>query len=506
MDDERRLREAEPPAEAADAAPGEGPDAPPGEGADAPPTADAAPAPFASSPIVDWRPSAEPAVPWVAYPLGSRPVIDPGALLRRTLDTFLASWPDFVALTIPAAAASLALLLTLRSREGAGLQLIDLVPLLITLIGVYVTVAVAMAADDARSGRPVSAAAVVGPAIPRSLFAILAAIILVLAVMLVVIAPIVLLGTFVTPGSRPGAAVGLVVGLVFLVFLGVLIYIAFRFSLATMAIAIDRIGPIEGLRRSWRATKGQFWRLGITLLVINLLIAPWSIAGTLFVLGGNAVLGVAVSVVGALAFGALPTILLTLAYGDLTGRAAAPTPAGSTDGAGMPGETDAEAPAPAPPEPAMPAPAVSGTARLAYTVAILVIGCVLVVPAAMAAAANLPNLGVANVAISDRGKIYAGTERNAADPCAPLGRTTSFSTGDDIYIGGYFTRTLLPGQTATLRVEADGTELVAAPLEAGNQAVACYYELDPLNLPAASYRLVIEDDLGLLAEGSFSVE
>jgi hypothetical protein len=55
-------------------------------------------------------------------------------------------------------------------------------------------------------------------------------------------------------------------------------------------------------------------------------------------------------------------------------------------------------------------------------------------------------------------------------------------------------------------VEADGTELVAAPLEAGNQAVACYYELDPLTLPAASYRLVIEDDLGLLAEGSFTVE
>src|SRR6185295_18522768 len=97
-------------------------------------------------------------------------------------------------------------------------------------------------------------------------------------------------------------------------------YVLFRWALAPTAIAIDRAGPISGLSRSWALTRGNLWRLGVLIIGIGLLTAPWTIAGSLLGLAGKALAGGVVGVVGALLFGSLGSILVTIAYGDITGR------------------------------------------------------------------------------------------------------------------------------------------------------------------------------------------
>lgn len=83
-----------------------------------------------------------------------------------------------------------------------------------------------------------------------------------------------------------GSVAGAVIGGVLLLVTGLLvIYLWIRFALAAPALVLERIGPIQALRRSWRLTAGQFWRLfGITLLatiaaglVAAIVIAPASL-------------------------------------------------------------------------------------------------------------------------------------------------------------------------------------------------------------------------------------
>jgi len=115
--------------------------------------------------------------------------------------------------------------------------------------------------------------------------------------------------------------------------------------------------------------------------------------------------------------------------------------------------------------------------------------------------------GLSGVPSQDRGKILAGTERDPANPCAPKSQATTFASSDTIYVGGYFSRAVLPGQSATVHVLIDGAEAVSAPLNAGGQLVACYYEQDALTgLSPAEYRILVDDDAGVLAEGTFTVK
>ena len=53
----------------------------------------------------------------------------------------------------------------------------------------------------------------------------------------------------------------------------------------------------------------------------------------------------------------------------------------------------------------------------------------------------------------------------------------------------------------------DDNEVVNSPVQAGAQAVACYYEPSPLEgAPVGEYRIVIEDGTTLYAEGTFTVQ
>ncbi|MFL5751744.1 MAG: hypothetical protein ACJ767_14125 [Chloroflexota bacterium] len=149
----------------------------------------------------------------------------------------------------------------------------------------------------------------------------------------------------------------------------------------------------------------------------------------------------------------------------------------------------------------------SRTARRAYVIGVLVVGLVLVVPSIAAVVPAFGELGFAAVPAADRGKILAGTSRDATDPCVPLERATTFDSSDAIYIGGYFNRAIAPGGSATVHVFIDDQEAAAVPLAATTQMVGCYYEQDALiGLSPADYRLRVDDEAGVLAEGTFTVK
>ena len=136
-----------------------------------------------------------------------------------------------------------------------------------------------------------------------------------------------------------------------------------------------------------------------------------------------------------------------------------------------------------------------------------IVGCLLLIPSIAIAAPSLGTIGLSGVPAQDRGKILAGTQRDPANPCAPQQQATTFASTDTIYVGGYFSRAVLPGQSATVHVLIDGAERAKAPLNARGQLVACYYEQDALTgLSPAEYRIRVDDDTGVLAEGTFTVK
>jgi hypothetical protein len=541
---------AEPPAPAWPPATTPAPPAPPSAWPPAAPPADPYTQPPPVAPLVDWSaPPAEPGSWQYAKPPGWGG-LDVMSVFGRAVDTFIGHWMTFVALSLPAVLVSLLSFGLYGSRADASFVLTELLALLVfAAIGVFVPVSIAMATDDVHAGRRVSALAVLGPAVGRAAVALVSAIVVWLATIGLLIVPAFLFSAGVVAGGAGGAVFGLVA---LLAGGAVIFYVLFRWAFSPIAIAIDRAGPLGGLSRSWTLTRGNLWRLGVLIIGIGVLTAPWTIAGSLLSISGNTVAGAVVGIVGALLFGSLGSIVLTIAYGDVTGRwlaAAAPvapaTPewwVGTGPAEQPPSEPAVSEPAipvepaavePVPPvawgpeatdqppawsaSPATPpAPAaaaasapsfgVTRSERRAYVLGVFLVGLLLLVPAIGLAGPSFANLGFAGVPQEDRGKILAGTQRDALNPCAPKDQATEFQTTDTIYIGGYFNRAVMPGQSATVHVFIDGTEAAKAPLTATTQMVGCYYEQDPLTgLGPAEYRVLVDDPNGVLAEGSFTV-
>ena len=241
------------------------------------------------------------------------------SVFGRTVDTFIAHWPTFVALTLPSVLVSLISLLVAASRSATAtaVQPIDLLALLYIPIGIFVTTSIAMATDDVHAGRNVSALAVLGPAVGRAGVALVSAIVVWLVVIGLLLIPLILFSVAAIAGGAGGTAIGLII----LLILGaVAFYGLFRWAFAPTAIAIDRAGPLSGLNRSWKLTRGNLWRLGVLVIGIALVTAPWSIAGSVLVFADKTLAGAVVGVVGTLLFGALASIVVTIAYGDVTGR------------------------------------------------------------------------------------------------------------------------------------------------------------------------------------------
>ena len=549
MDDERRPAGEEPapdPTSAPDPATQPEPAGEPGPAAEPETTLPVEPDATApsSKPLVDWSaPPPEPG-PWQYDTPPGWSGLDVMSVFGRTIDTFIAHWGTFVALSLPAVLASLISLVLASSRTGAttAAQPVDLLALLFIPLGIYVSISIAMATDDVHAGRGASVGRVLGPAVGRTVVAILSAIVVWIVVFGLLIVPIVLFSLAIVAGGAGGA----VLGLILLLAAGaVIFYVLFRWAFAPTAIAIDRAGPLNSLNRSWKLTKGNLWRLGVLVIGIGLLTGPWSLAGSLLALSGNVAAGAIVSVVGALLFGALAPIVVTIAYGDITGRwrevaAPAAPPAAEVWVGAAPASSEVQrvepataAPAEAQPQASfeqepvalesepMPAPAfaappaanpepnagVTPAERRVYVLGVFIVGLLLLVPSIALAGPSFSNLGFASVPLADRGQIIAGTDRDPKNPCAPLNRGTTFAPSDTIYVGGYFSRAILPGQSATVHVQIDGAEAASAPLSATTQMVGCYYEQEALTgLGPAEYHIVVDDRDGVLAEGTFTVK
>ena len=133
-----------------------------------------------------------------------------------------------------------------------------------------------------------------------------------------------------------GWYIALVIGLVLLVLpglvvLGLAVWMAIRWAMVVAAMTAEDVGPINGLRRSWNLTRGQWWRVFGILIVVAILQGVIAF-GLSFLLGGIALLipGLDSGVRGALVLivttllnavvTPIGTIAVTLLYFDLRVR------------------------------------------------------------------------------------------------------------------------------------------------------------------------------------------
>ena len=78
-----------------------------------------------------------------------------------------------------------------------------------------------------------------------------------------------------------------------IVFTIIAVYLTIRLSFSSAALILENVGVWEGMRRSWRLTKGSFWRvLGILLLALLITsILIMFVSGALSIVGGVAIGG-----------------------------------------------------------------------------------------------------------------------------------------------------------------------------------------------------------------------
>lgn len=440
------------------------------------------PSPAPAAPV-DWGAPAAPEAPaaWQAPVTWEVPDVsadagklDVAPLFGRILDTYLRRWSLFLLLSLPAAA-SAAIVAGFTNRAIPGDS-----PWAITFltfpISILMSIATTIAADDIRAGRETGLGSAVGRALPRLIAALVSIVIEVLAIATIVLVPTLIFAAGTTGGSiSPGPIlIGAVLFLIAFVFVAV---IALRWVLSMPAIALDREGPVGGLRRSSATTKGNLWRLFAVFLFLGLLTLPLTIGAVALQLGDPPI-AAAGTFVGALITGALFPIMLALAYGDLTGRPTA--------------------------DPLERRP-VRG--RAAFVTGIVALGILASVVGIGAFGSRLGELSMAQVPVADRGKIFAGTIRNPLEPCRPSDVRSTFGQDDTIYIGGYFRRALQPGESAIVTFYIDGSLAASDNLRATFQPLGCYYEQNPVvGASPGEYRLIVSAGGEILAEGSFIVE
>jgi hypothetical protein len=84
-----------------------------------------------------------------------------------------------------------------------------------------------------------------------------------------------------------------------------------RFSLAAPAVVLERLGPANALRRSWRLVTGSFWRLlGIFLLTVLIVLVAGLVLQIPFdigraVLGSASAAGIILAGIGGIIVGAI---------------------------------------------------------------------------------------------------------------------------------------------------------------------------------------------------------
>lgn len=234
-----------------------------------------------------------------------------GPVFGRTLDTFLRRPLFFVLLALPSA------LIGLVGPNANG-QPSSLWPTFIffaldSVVSVPFSVAMIIATDDLRADRELSFRSVIERALGRTVPALISELVTGVAAAGVVFLPAIL-------GAQSlGAGGGAIVLILLFV---VLVYVGIRLLLSQPAIALDQLGPIQGLTRSWAVTKGSMWKLIGLSIVIGLLTLPLTIGAGILSSNSSATLAAGVAAITTLIAGPLASIAFAIAYADLTGRPA----------------------------------------------------------------------------------------------------------------------------------------------------------------------------------------
>ncbi|HEV8546888.1 MAG TPA: glycerophosphoryl diester phosphodiesterase membrane domain-containing protein [Candidatus Limnocylindrales bacterium] len=432
--------------------------------------------PTDAQPGVGWAP----AVPWAPVApepeLGQLPhvTLGVGSVFGRTLDTFLSRPMLFVLLAFPTPilAAIRAILAGDPRTEGLGVP----VALVEIVVGIAVTLSIILAADDLRAGREPSYDALIRRALDRSIEGILSTIVNFLALFGILFALAIVFVLIITVGG----VAGVVLGAVAIIVASIVCAVVFiRWSLAQPAIALDQRGPVQALNRSWQVTRGNALRIFGLFLVIGLAGLPLTFGlWILFASGANPIIVLLLTAATSLVLAPLAAIGTSLAYGDLTGRPAADRAA-----------------------------AQPRRGRAALVGVILGVGILASLAALPQIGPLIDQLSIAGVPAQDRGKILAGAIENTIDRCRPGGVDSTFTSTDTIYIGGYFSKPVPRGQSATVSVYVDGSLVHTLSVSNSLRAVGCYYEPDPLiGARAGTYRVVVAYAGETIADGEFTIE
>ena len=423
---------------------------------------------------------------------GQKPALPPAhgtvrilSVIGRSIDTFLRRPAPFVILALPttiASAVASALSLaasggvgpapgTAPETPGAGTAGYFALFLVVGILGIALSLAMTQAADDVRAGRAVDYGAVVRRGLGRTVIAILSWIVMYLLIVGVAIGGAIVVALMAVSRSIPLVVIG-AVGL-----LVVILWIALRWSLSTTAIALEPVGPLEALGRSRAVTRGNVWRIVAIYLLLAAVTMPLGIGiGILSFSITDPLPIVLLSGLAGLLTYPLFTIVSTTIFGDLTGRPEAPVLAGP------------------------------GGLRALFAGVILAVGFLALAIAIPKIGPAIDRIALQAVPAQNRGVILAGRVRNPIDQCQPLSPAATFTSGQPIYVGGYFTRSIPRGESGRVDVYLNGRLANSVALTDPLRPVACFYESEPLvDASPATWRFVVVLNEETIAEGTFIV-
>lgn len=417
---------------------------------------------------VQWEPAASDRV--VLPPAGVKLAV--GSVIGRTFDTFIRQGTFFVVLAVPSTVIAIVSTIILGGSTSTAFTLF--VSLGNVAVDVIFTMAMIAAADDLRAGRIPTYGSVIRRAADRAGWAFLATLAQLAGLVGLTVAAVLVIALFLIVGNIGGQVIAVLISIAAIV---LLVAVAVRWSLLLAAIVLDGFGPLKSLSRSRAVTRGNAWRAFGVFAVFALLFLPLSVGefGLTFVPRTPLVL--VLTIATNLINGPLTAIATSITYGDLTARPAVEVGSDTRRNAGS-----------------------------VLVAAILVVGAFALVLGGPNIGPGLSRLSPGFVPAEDRGKIFAGTARNPFDPCKPFDVGSTFSTTDTLYVGGYFTKPIPAGASATVDVYTNGTNTHTAPLTDPSRAIACLGEPDPIaGAPPGTYRIVVTYGGETIGEGTFTI-
>ncbi len=136
------------------------------------------------------------------------------------------------------------------------------------------------------------------------------------------------------------------------------------------------------------------------------------------------------------------------------------------------------------------------------SIAPLVVGAIIVVAVvAIATVAGLMFLG-SQVAGELKGTVEFGT---GGSGCIATGSASSFSVGRDLHVVAHLERSVAAGETVTLLVSVDGTQLGTRPETMTDSADCLFEDLDTTDLDAGRYHLEFRAADEVLAMGDLTL-